>query len=107
VRARIDVAIAALFLAVGVAGPPLEPLRILAAALLAGGVVAAGRYYAAVALVAVIAGGWLQHGKVRLALLAVAAILAIATHATRNKPLASGAIAAGSAATGLAFLFLS
>jgi len=105
-KPRYEIAIAAFFLAVGVAGPPLEPLRILAALLVCAAVAFSGRYVAAASLVAVVAGGWLQHQQFRLTLLAAAALLGIAVRFWGAAPRAASAIAAASALTGLAFLFL-
>jgi hypothetical protein len=105
--ARIEIAIAALFLAVGVAGPPLEPLRILGAAAICAAIPISGKYDAAIALVAVVAAGWLQHGEIRLAVLAAAAALGLTVMITRRRPRAASAIAAVSAIAGLLFLFLS
>ena len=104
--ARIEFAIAAFFLAVGFAGPPLEPLRILGALLLCALIVRSGRFVAAAALVAVVLGGWLQHGQLRLTLLAAAALLGIAVRFWGAMPRAGSAIAAVAAVSGLAFLFL-
>jgi hypothetical protein len=104
--ARVEIAIAAFFLAVGTAGPPLEPLRILGALVVCAAVALGTRFMAAIALVAVVLAGWLQHGQLRLTLLAAAALLGIVVRFWGSSPRAATVICAVSAATGLAWLFL-
>ena len=55
--ARIELAVGACILAIGLAGPPLDPLRMLAALLCCGTIVASGRFSSAVALGATILAG--------------------------------------------------
>ncbi|HVA29251.1 MAG TPA: hypothetical protein VNF68_13805 [Candidatus Baltobacteraceae bacterium] len=104
--ARIEIAIAAFFLAVGVAGPPLEPVRILVALLVCAAGAYNARFMAATSFLAVILAGWLQHGQLRLALLACAALLGIAVRLWGTMPRAVSIIAAASALLGMAWLFL-
>ena len=103
---RIEIAIATFFLAVGVAGPPLEPLRILGALFVCAAGAYSARFIAATSLVAVILAGWLQHGQLRITLLACAALLGIAVRFWGATPRAASIIAAASALVGTAWLFL-
>jgi hypothetical protein len=102
----MKISVAALFLCVGVAGLPLEPLRILAAIAVCSAVLVSRRFAAALSLVAVILGGWLQHGQFRLGLLAAAALLGIAVRFWGPNPRAATAIMAISAVTATAWLVL-
>ena len=103
--ARIEIAIAAFFLAIGCAGPPLEALRMVYALLICAVIVRAGRFVGAIAMVATGIAGWLQHGQLRLTLLASATLLGIIAHVTRTHPQRASAIAAIGAVVGLALLF--
>ena len=103
--ARLELAGAAFFLGVGLAGLPLEPLRLLAALLVCGAIVYSGKFIAAAALVATIAAGWLQHGELRLTLLVAAALLGIAVRFTSTHAKTTTALAAACAVIGAAFLF--
>ncbi|MDE2483564.1 MAG: hypothetical protein KGN02_15415 [bacterium] len=104
--ARIELAVGACVLAIGLAGPPLEPLRMLAAAICCAAIVASARFVAALALIATILAGFLQHEQLRLTLLAAAALLGIAIYAIRGRERATTALAAACAVVGVAFLFL-
>jgi hypothetical protein len=106
VSANAQIAVAAFCLAIGIAGPPLEPLRILGAVVLCGAVSLGGRFVAAAALLAVIAAGWLQHNQFRIALLAAAAILGIVVRFWGSSPRAAAAIMGLAAVAGTAWLFL-
>ncbi len=104
--ARVEIAIAAFFLAVGVAGPPLEPIRILIALLVCAAGAYSARFIAATSFLAVILAGWLQHGQLRIALLICAALLGIAVRLWGSIPRAASIVAAMSALLGTAWLFL-
>ena len=103
---RIELAVGACILAIGLAGPPLEPLRILAAILCCAAVVASGRFTAAIALAATILAGFFQHMELRVTLLAAGALLGVAVHALRGRERATTALAAACALVGIVFLFL-
>ncbi len=103
---QLEIAIAAFFLAIGTAGPPLELLRIFIAALLCVVVWRSGKFVGSVAMVAVIACAYLQHNQFRLTSLVAAAVLGILAHFFYRRPRATTVIMAISAVTGLAFLFL-
>jgi uncharacterized membrane protein YjjB (DUF3815 family) len=103
---QLEIAIAAFFLAIGTAGPPLELPRILIAALLCLVVWRAGKFVGAIAMIAVIACAYLQHNQFRLTSLAAATLLGILAHFFYRRPRATTVIMAVSALTGLAFLFL-
>lgn len=103
---RVATAGAAFFLAVGVAGPPLDAVRVLGALAICAIVALSGRFIAAGAFVAVLLAGWLQHGHLRLALLAAAAALGIVVRVWGAKPRAAIVIALAATATGTAWLFL-
>jgi hypothetical protein len=104
--ARIEIAIAAFFLAVGIAGPPLDPLRIAGALVICAAVAFSTRFIAATAFVAVVLAGWLQHGHYRIALLVAAALLGVVVRFWGTTPRAASIICAASAVTGLVWLFL-
>jgi len=106
VSARVEIAIAAFFLAIGVAGPPLEPLRIFGALVVCGAVALSTRFIAATSFIAVILCGWLQHGHLRITLLAAASLLGIAVRFWGRGPRGATIICALCAVTGVAFLFL-
>jgi len=91
---RIEIAIAAFFLAVGMAGPPLDPLRIIGALVICATIALGRRFIAASAFVAVVLSGWLQHGHLRLTLLGSAAVLGIAVRLWGHSPRAVSIIAA-------------
>lgn len=105
-RERGYASLSAFCLAIGTAGVPLEPLRIIAAAILCYALAFSGKYIAAASLVAVIVAGWLQHGQFRVTLLAGAAILGLVIRLFANSDRARLTIAAMSAVTGAVFLFL-
>ena len=102
----LEIAIGSFFLAVGIAGPPLEPLRILAALGVCALTAWNRRFIAATSLLAIVLGGWLQHGHFRLALLAAAAIYGVAIRLTPRQPRASTFLMVIAAVTGTAWLFL-
>ena len=103
---QLEIAIAAFFLAIGTAGPPLELPRMLIAALVCVAVWRAGKFVGSIAMIAVIAGAFLQHNQFRLTSLAAGALLGILAHFFYRRRRATTAIMALSAITGLAFLFL-
>lgn len=102
---QLEIAVAAFFLAVGSAGPPLEAPRILLAALLGAIVWRSGKFVGSVAMLAVIAGGWLQHDQFRLTTLFAGAALGVLAHLFYRRERATTAIMAIAAAGGLALLF--
>ncbi len=102
---QIEISIAAFFLAVGMAGTPLEAIGIFAAAVICALVTRSGKFVGALAMVATIAGGYLQHHEFRLSLLIAATALGVAAHLLYRRPRATTALMALSAVTGLAFLF--
>lgn len=102
---QLEIAVGVFFLAIGSAGPPLEPLRIALAALLCVAVWRSGRFAGALAMLVTIAGGFLQHGQFRLTTLFAAAIVGIATHFFYRRPRAATAIMGVSAVAGIALLF--
>lgn len=103
---QLEIAIAALFLAAGTAGTPLELPRILLAAVLCLAVWRSGRFVGAIAMVAVIAGAYLQHNQFRLTSLFAAAALGILAHFLYRRERAAAVIMGLSAVAGLGFLFL-
>lgn len=103
--AAAEIAVATFFLAVGAAGPPLEPLRILLAAVVCAAVWRAGRFVGAIAMAATILAGWLQHGELRLSLLATGTALGAAAHFLYRRPRAATALMAIGAIAGLGLLF--
>ena len=103
---QLEIAIAAFFLAIGTAGPPLELPRIVIAALLCAVVWRSGKFVGSVAMLAVILGAYLQHNQFRLTSLFAAAGLGILAHFFYRRPRATTIIMAISAVTGLALLFL-
>lgn len=103
---RLAIAAAAFFLAVGLAGPPLDPLRIAGAALMCSAIALQGRFIAATAFVAVGLAGWFQHGHLRLTLLGGATVLGIAVRLWGARPGAASIIAAVAAAMGIGFFLL-
>ena len=103
---QLEIAIAAFFLAIGTAGPPLELPRMLFAALVCVAVWRAGKFVGSIAMIAVIACAFLQHNQFRVTSLVAAAVLGILAHLFYRRPRATTAIMALSAITGLAFLFL-
>lgn len=104
--ARFRIPLGAFALAVGIAGPPLEPLRVLAALAICAVTAANRRFIAALSLVAIALGGWLQHGQLRLALLAAAVLYAVAIRVTAGLPRASTMLMAIALATGVLWLLL-
>lgn len=103
---QLEIAIAALFLAIGTAGTPLELPRILIAAVLCIVVWRSGKFVGSVAMIAVIAGAYLQHNQFRVTSLVAAAVLGILAHFFYRHSRAATVIMAISALTGVAFLFL-
>ena len=103
---HLEIAIGTVFLAVGLAGPPLEPLRILLSLLLALAVWRAGKFVGAIALLAVVAGGFAQHEHFRIAVLIGAAAIGVAAHFLYRRPRAATVLMATSAVAGTAYLFL-
>jgi len=103
---QLEIAIAAFFLAVGTAGPPLELARIAGAALFCAVVWRSGRFVGALAMAAVILGAWWQHGQFRVTTLVAAAALGVIAHLFYRRPRATTAVMAAGAAAGIAFLFL-
>jgi len=106
VTPQLEVAIAAFVLAIGTAGMPLQPLRIVIAAVLCLAVWRSGRFVGSVAMLAVIACSYLQHEKFRLTSLVAAALLGILVHFLYGRERATTVIAAVSVIAGLALLFL-
>lgn len=103
---HLEIAIGSLFLAVGLAGPPLEPLRILIAIALAIIVWRSGKFVGGVSMLAVIAGGYAQHQQLRISVLAGGALIGIAAFAFYKRPRAATIIGAAGAVFGTAYLFL-
>lgn len=104
--ARIEIALGAFFLAVGIAGPPLDPLRIAGALAICAAAALGTRFIAAITFVAVVLAGWLQHTHFRIALLVAAALLGIAVRFWGTSPRGATIICAASAVTGVVWLFL-
>ncbi len=105
-KTHIELALGACVLAIGLAGPPLEPLRMIGALAVCASIVALPRFAAALALAAPIVAGYLQHGELRLTLLAASALLGIGVWALRGRTTATTALATASAVVGIVFLFL-
>jgi hypothetical protein len=103
---QLEIAIAAFFLAIGTAGPPLELPHILIAALVCVVVWRSGKFVGSLAMLAVIACAYLQHNQFRVTSLVAAALLGILVHFFYRRPRATTVIMALSAITGLGFLFL-
>ncbi|HEV7180856.1 MAG TPA: hypothetical protein VGN11_13370 [Candidatus Baltobacteraceae bacterium] len=104
---RIEIGIGALFLGVGLAGMPLEPWRILLSILVCAVVsVAGGKFIAPLALALTALVGWLQHGELRVTVIAGAALLGIGARYAQSRPKAATALAAAGAIIGTGFLFL-
>ncbi len=104
---RVEIAVGALFLGVGLAGMPLEPLPILASILLCAVVaVIGGRFIAAGALIATVAVGFLQHHEFRISLLIAAAFVGLFARYAEARPRAATVLAAACAILGVGFLFL-
>ena len=106
VTPQLEIAIAAFFLAVGTAGPPLELPRVLIAALVCLVVWRSGKFVGSVAMLAVIVCSYLQHDQFRLTSLFAATTLGVLAHFFYRRPRAATAIMALGAVTGIAFLFL-
>lgn len=104
--AQLEIAIAAFFLAIGTAGPPLELPRIALSAVLCAIVWRSGKFVGGLSMLAVIGCAWLQHGHVRITSLVAAALLGILAHLFYRRPRAATAIMGFGAVTGIAFLFL-
>jgi hypothetical protein len=103
---HLEIAIGTVFLAIGLAGPPLEPLRILLSFLLGVAVWRAGKFVGAISLLAVVAGGFAQHQHFRIAVIVGAAAIGVAAHFSYKNPRAATIIMAASAVVGTAYLFL-
>ena len=103
---QLEIAVGTFFLAVGLAGPPLEPLRILAALALAVLVWRSGKFVGGVAMLATIVGGYAQHQQLRVSVLIAGAIMGVAAHMLYKRPRAATVLMALSAVAGTAFLFL-
>jgi hypothetical protein len=103
---HLEIAIGTVFLAVGLAGPPLEPLRILLSLLLAVMVWRAGKFVGALSLLAVVAGGFAQHEHFRIAVLIGAAAIGVTAHFFHKRPRVATIVMAVSAVAGTAYLFL-
>lgn len=103
---HFEIAIGSLFLAIGLAGPPLELPRILLALLLAILVWRSGKFIGALAMMAVIGGGFAQHEHFRLAILIGGALMGIAAHGFYKRPRAATIVMTLSAVVGTAYLFL-
>lgn len=102
---RAEIAIAALFVGVGLAGMPLEPAKIVLSIVLCAAIAAFGvRFIAALAMLATVAVGYLQHGELRIALLVAAALVGIAARFAQSRPRAATAAAAAGALIGTGFL---
>lgn len=102
---QTEIAIAAFFLSIGMAGTPLEALGILLGALVCAVVTRSGKFVGALAMVATIASGYLQHHQFRVSLLIAGTALGVAAHLLYRRPRATTALMALAAVTGLAFLF--
>ncbi len=103
---QLEIAIAAFFLAIGTAGPPLELPRMLIAAVVCLAVWRSGKFVGSIAMIAVIAGAYVQHNQFRLTSLVAAALLGILAHFFYRRARVTTVIMALCAITGLAFLFL-
>ena len=103
---RVEICIAALFVGVGLAGMPLEPLWILVSIVLCGIVaVVSGRFIAALALLTTLAVGWLQHHELRISLFAGAAIVGLCARFAQSRPKAATTLAVAGVVAGFAALF--
>lgn len=103
---QLEIAIAAFALAIGTAGMPFAPLRMLVAALICIVVWRSGKFVGSLAMLAVIACSYLQHDKFRLTSLVAAALLGILAHFLYRRPRATTAIMAVAVLAGAALLFL-
>lgn len=102
---RAEIAAAALFVGVGLAGMPLEPVKILLSIILCAAIAALGaRFIAALAMLATVAVGYLQHGELRIALLVAAVLVGIAARFAQSRPRAATVVAAACAVIGTGFL---
>ncbi len=106
VTAQLEIAIAAFVLAIGTAGVPVEPVRMVIAAILCLAVWRSGRFVGSVAMLAVIACAYLQHDRFRITSLVAAALLGIVAHFVYRRKHAPAAVMAVSVLLGLSFLFV-
>lgn len=102
---RAEIAIAALFVGVGLAGMPLEPWRIVLSLVLCAAIASiGGRFIAALAFIATIAIGFLQHHELRVSLLLAGALVGLCARFSESRPRATTTLAFLGALTGTAFL---
>ncbi|MEO9171171.1 MAG: hypothetical protein ABI282_03870 [Candidatus Baltobacteraceae bacterium] len=102
---RFEIMAGALFIGVGLAGMPLEPRGIALSLTIAVVLAFTGqRFIGAIAMPATIGMGWLQHGQLRVALLAAGVLVGIFARFAESRPRMATALAAAGAVAGTAVL---